>query len=187
MNEPVLPTASVAFLVIHGIPAVLKNSKQIMVNRRTGKRFVTSSDAAKKYRLACALQLRRQWGGRKPLDFPVNLKVVSFGPWKFADGQPEGNVPDASNLLQMPEDVFTEAGIIVDDRLVESHNGSHRVYLCDGPCPRRPVYHCGPRRGQYRDTKCDLVKRCPFSRVEIEITRAEINIPESPSAYLSQK
>jgi len=37
-------------------------------------------------------------------------------------------VIDLSNLYQGPEDALQEAGIIEDDKFIESHDGSRRIY-----------------------------------------------------------
>lgn len=148
-------------LIICGNPVVLKNSKRIMVTKR--RRFVMSSKKVEAYRPQALLQLWKQWGHHPPITAPINLIIRTFGAWKRASE----NLPDASNLYQMPEDLLQSAGIILDDRQVESHDGSERICLCD-TCEERPVYKSGPRKGK-RWPDCGAVKKCKQPRVEITI------------------
>ena len=109
-------------LIIPGHPRVLKNPKKIL-RRKDGSQFIGSPEnygAMKK----AADNLALQWVG-KPIDFPVSLKIMSYGAWK--DGS--GNMPDASNLYEFPQDALEKAGIITNDRLVEHHDGSRRIPL----------------------------------------------------------
>lgn len=80
------------------------------------------------------------------------MRCTFFGAW----AEDSGNLPDLSNLYQMPEDLLQYAGVIEDDRLIAGHDGSRRVCLCSGPCPKR-----GKKKS------CGAKKKCPFARVEI--------------------
>jgi Holliday junction resolvase RusA-like endonuclease len=148
-------------LVIKGHPQILKNSKTIM-KAPNGKRFIGKPKVSQKMK-SVILELSSQWRG-KPLDFPVSLRILSMGAWRRASG----NIPDASNLYEFPQDALQRAGILLDDRLVEHHDGSRRIPLCDN-CESRPIIKRGPRKGQAKET-CGKVKSCPFEKVEIFIT-----------------
>ncbi len=149
-------------LTIPGQPVVLKNSKQIVVTN--GRRFIKSNPRVEAYQHYAVLELCLQWGGRPPITGPVNAAIRSCGAWKRSNE----NIPDASNLYQMPEDLLQSAKILEDDRQIESHDGSERVCLCDS-CDDRPLYKAGPKKGQ-RKPNCGAVKKCPHERVEITIT-----------------
>ena len=150
-------------LAIPGVPVVLKNSKQIIRNPKTGKPLLVPSTQAKKSLRVAGLHLQSQWRSRPPIKGPVHLVITSFGPWKRSSL----TLPDASNLYQLPEDALQAAGVLADDRQVESHDGSRRVCMCD-TCDDRPLYKAGPKRGQWKPD-CGAVKKCPYPRVEIVI------------------
>jgi hypothetical protein len=122
-----------------------------------------SSNPTRAWKPGNTRQLPRWRQGRATITSPVNLKITSFGPWKRASE----TIPDASNLYQAPEDILEAAGVIEDDRQVESHDGSRRVCMCD-TCDERPFWKGGKNKGQ-RKPDCGAVKRCPFPRVEIVI------------------
>jgi len=152
-------------LTIPGRPVVLKNSKQLIIVN--GRRIIKSSPAAEAYQHKAIAEVCRIWGNRAPITSPVNAAIRSYGAWK----RTAGNLPDAANLYQMPEDILETAGVLENDRQIESHDGSARVCLCD-TCERRPLYKAGPKRGQ-RKENCGAVKRCPLERVEIVLTTLE--------------
>lgn len=153
-------------LTIPGHPVVLKNKKQIVVVN--GRRFIKSNPRVEAYQHKAIASLCDQWGNRPPVSSPVNVAIRSCGAWKRAM---LGHLPDASNLYQLPEDMLEAAGVIVDDRQIESHDGSARVCLCD-TCEDRPLYKVGPKRGQPK-ADCGAIKRCPHERVEIVIETLE--------------
>ena len=168
----------IATIVIPGRPVVLKNSKEICFNKKTKKRFVKSNDRVEEYSKAAILHVRSQWRGRPTITEPVGLRITS----KLAASHDSGNLPDSSNIYQCPEDLLQAAGVIEDDRLVEHHDGSRRICMCDGPCPLKPVYKSGPKKGQPKPN-CGAVKKCPFERLEIEISPAVPDVIESAAEY----
>ena len=148
-------------LIISGHPHILKNPKRIL-KTRGGRMFIGSPKNYPEMKKAAA-QLSLQWKGA-PLDFPISLKILSYGAWK----RDSGNLPDASNLYEFPQDAMQRAGILADDRIVEHHDGSRRISLCDS-CARRETIKKGPRKGHKKEN-CGSVRSCPFERVEIYIT-----------------
>jgi len=153
-------------LIIPGVPVILKNSKQIItIKSKKGKtlRIPKSNKRVEAWQHKAMAALCEQWGASIPIRIPVNLVIRSHGPWKSTSG----NIPDASNLYQAPEDALQAAGVLEDDRLVESHDGSRRVCMCD-TCDERPFYKAGPKKGS-RKPDCGAVKKCPFPHVEIVI------------------
>ncbi|NCC50211.1 MAG: RusA family crossover junction endodeoxyribonuclease [Spartobacteria bacterium] len=136
---------------IHGHPAILKNSKRII--RRGRSHIAIMSKAAEQYRALAIAQLKIQKADKPTITEPVALTIITC----IACRHGAGNMPDASNLYQFPEDLLQDAGIIENDSQVEHHDGSRRVCLCDG-CPDYP---------------CKAVKNCPYEAVNITIT--EVN------------
>ena len=159
-------------LILPGRPVILKNSKQIALNRKTGKPFVRSNDRVDVYKKSAVMILRSQWRGRPAITEPVSMKLTI----KLASSHDNENIPDLSNLLQAPEDLLQAAGVILNDRLIENHDGSRRVCLCDGDCPSKQIYVAGAKRGMKKDN-CGAVKKCPFECVEIELRSAVIEAP----------
>lgn len=139
-------------IIIPGSPVVLKNSKNVFRGRVTHSKKV-------KNRMEPDLWLVKSKWALPPLNHRISLKIMSYGAWFKSDG----NIPDASNLYQYPEDILEKAGIITNDRLVEHHDGSRRVYLCE-ICGRKSMR---PRKKDW--IKCGNVKKCPLEKVTVEI------------------
>jgi Holliday junction resolvase RusA-like endonuclease len=154
----------IATIIITGHPVVLKNSKQIIVVN--GRRIIKSNPRVEAYQHKAIGEIVSQWGNRTPITDPIGLRITSY----IAAKHDSGNLPDASNLYQCPEDLLQAAGVIDDDRLVEHHDGSRRVCLCD-TCSDRPIIKSGSKKGQYKDS-CGAIKKCPHERVTIEIRKA---------------
>ena len=163
-------------LKIWGHPAILKNSKEICALPVRGaiacrdcgakKHFHTliSSKRAKEYAKFALPVLMKLWSGKKPLEGKLWLKLTFFGAWKSESK----SHPDQSNLYEMPQDLLTQAGVIIDDRQVKSHDESRIVDLCDLKCPKREVFKSGARKGQLKDN-CGAIGKCPYEHVDIEI------------------
>lgn len=91
-------------LVILGSVPSLKNSKQLFVNKRTGKRFITSSTRSKEWVESALWQLK----GQKPVtEYPVALTVL----FTVADNRGR----DMDNMLASVMDVLQTAGVIESD------------------------------------------------------------------------
>ena len=111
---------------IPGNPITKKNHTQIWINRKTGKPFVTQSDAYKQYERDCGWFV-------PPLgiDYPVNVKYEFYlkGNYKV----------DLTNLQSSLNDILTKWQCLKDDnvKIVVSHDGS-RVYV-DKTNPRTVV------------------------------------------------
>lgn len=99
-------------------PITKKNHQQIMVNRSTGKPFVSPSPQYKQYERDALWFIPKV---EKPIDFPVNVKCVFFMPTK--------RKVDLTNLLESIDDIMVKAGLLADDNytIIASHDGS-RVY-----------------------------------------------------------
>lgn len=168
-------------LIIPGQPGILKNSKKIVSIPLKGskrcpncKKFdktfskLLPSDKAERIKKHSVKELYRQWK-HTAINFPIDVKMEFFVAWK-SDGQ-----ADLSNLYQLPEDAMQAAGVIVDDNLIKSHDGSGIIAMCgddDDPCPLRTPLKSGKNKGQLRDD-CGAVAKCQFEKVVITITRAK--------------
>lgn len=175
------PFKYVYFLPLH--PRVLKNSRMIVTVKskktRSGFRGMSlPSKAASSFMEKGAEHIRAVKGPSSPLDCPVSLRMVFHGPWGTGD-----KLPDLSNLYQAVEDLLEECGVLANDSLVSSHDGSRRVPLCDH-CPDRPVIKAGPRKGMRKES-CGAKSRCPHVGVLAEITPFE-GLAEEESLALAR-
>lgn len=91
-------------LVIEGNVPSLKNSKQLFVNRRTGKSFITSSQASKAWVEAALWQLK----GKQPAQgLPVAVTMCFYFKGKHRK--------DLDNVASSVLDVLKTGGVIEDD------------------------------------------------------------------------
>ena len=99
-------------------PITKKNHQQILVNRSTGKPFVSPSPQYKQYERDALWFIPKV---EKPIDFPVNVKCLFFMPTK--------RKVDLTNLMESIDDIMVKAGLLADDNytIIASHDGS-RVY-----------------------------------------------------------
>jgi Holliday junction resolvase RusA-like endonuclease len=91
-------------LTIKGSVPSLKNQKQIFVNKRTGKPFITSSQASKVWTEDALWQLK----GQKPItEYPVTVAMTFYFKGKHSK--------DLDNCTTSVLDVLVTAGILEDD------------------------------------------------------------------------
>ena len=109
-------------------PISKKNSQRIFRNRKTGAPFITQSEAYKAYERAALYYIRRP---QKPIDTPVNVKMVFYLPDKRRG--------DLVNYQEAALDILVRAGVLADDnyKIVQSMDGS-RV-LVDKARPRTEI------------------------------------------------
>lgn len=109
-------------------PRTKKNSQQIMVNRHTGKPFITQSKKYKEYEKDAGWFLKIP---DKPIETPVNVKCVFYRESQIRC--------DLTNLLEAIDDILVSYGILSDDNftVIVSHDGS-RVYV-DKDNPRTEI------------------------------------------------
>lgn len=117
------------------VPAHLskKNNRPIRINQATRKPFLgknASLEAAEKWLLLNLLKVRREMS---PLvTTPIQGEIHACFHFYFDDfytkaGVRRKNMPDLSNLCQLPEDCLQKAGIIGDDNQIYSLDGSRRL------------------------------------------------------------
>lgn len=105
-----------------------KNQKKIY-KRRGGGMFIgndkRTSEALEALVLNFTLQASKQLEG--PISEPIQAIFRFHYPLTKKGNKPK-RVADLSNLYQGPEDALQKAGVILDDNLIESHDGSRRIY-----------------------------------------------------------
>ena len=102
------------------IPAkTKKNSQQILVNRKTGRPFVSQSSAYKAFEKACIMLIPNE--ARVGIDYPIIAKYTIYMQTK--------RKVDGLNLSSAIDDILVKAGVITDDNrdIVAGHDGT-RVY-----------------------------------------------------------
>jgi Holliday junction resolvase RusA-like endonuclease len=114
-------------------PRTKKNSQNIFVSRKTGKRFISTSKSYKEYVNDCFFLIREN---DKELKFPISGPVNINAQFYMAARRRV----DLPNLLECLDDVLVTFGVLVDDNctIVVSHDGS-RVHHCKEN-PRTEVY-----------------------------------------------
>ena len=107
-------------------PISKKNSQRIMMNRQTGKPFISPSKQYKDYESA-AMWFIPKLRQPNPINQPVNIKCLFYMPTK--------RKCDLTNLLEAIDDVMVKAGLLEDDNytVIESHDGSRVLYDKDNP------------------------------------------------------
>jgi Holliday junction resolvase RusA-like endonuclease len=105
-------------IVILGAPPSKKNSKVW-----TGK-YLVSNSKYQKWEKHAILQAKTQWKGA-PLDTWLRMTAAFY--------LPTARKSDLSNLYEAPQDMLEKAGILTNDNLIVSHDGSRRYIDRDNP------------------------------------------------------
>lgn len=119
--------------VISGNPVTKKNSQQILVNRKTGRPFISPSAKYKAYAKEAIRELVLQSVrvGNSCFDFPIdapcNVSCVYYMGTK--------RKVDLANLIEASNDILVEAGILLDDNcaVASMHDGSEVRYDKQNP------------------------------------------------------
>jgi Holliday junction resolvase RusA-like endonuclease len=107
-------------ITIPGRPRILKNSKKIGRNRFSGKIYVGKSDRYERWAFHMKTFFYRSYKG-EAIDFPINIAFKFY----FKDHAHE---PDLSNAYQGLEDLLQLSGVIKNDKLIYSHDGSRKIF-----------------------------------------------------------
>jgi Holliday junction resolvase RusA-like endonuclease len=115
-------------VVLHrdGSPKELEPKKQ-QPNTSSRKSTVHGKTASsdKKWLI---LQLRQAWQNKKTITGPVHAKFIfHFKDFYTAKKEMNLKLGDLDNLLAMPNDCLQAAGIIRDDALIMSYDGSRKM------------------------------------------------------------
>lgn len=130
--------------LIPEIPRSKKNSQQICINRKTGRRFVRQSDQYNDFETAASYYLQPK--PKKPIDYPVTVRCIFYMPTR--------RKVDKSNLEAAVHDILVKYGVLDDDNrdVLASTDGS-RVYY-DKTNPRVEI-EISPLQEEYEVwTKC---------------------------------
>lgn len=119
---------------------VKKNSRDIFMNRKTGRMFPSKSPDLKQAEtlLINAMTIAKQRLGVDRYSGPIwavfNFRFPRkeyYCQTKGTKGEPIGRrnskIPDLSNLYELPQDCLEKAGVILNDSLIEAHDGSRRT------------------------------------------------------------
>lgn len=102
---------------MHTIPK--KNSQQILINKRTGRPFISQSKRYLEFEKNCEMFLYQH---QYQLEQPINLKCTFY--------VPDRRKRDLANLLESIQDILVKYGVIADDNyeIVASVDGSQIIY-----------------------------------------------------------
>ena len=109
-------------------PITKKNSQRILVNRRTGRPFVSPSAEYKSFEAAAGYYITPP---DEPIDYPVNVECIYY--------RKDRRLVDLVNLQEATLDILVRYGVLKDDNfnIVASMDGS-RVYI-DKENPRTEI------------------------------------------------
>ena len=134
---------------IHVVPPSKKTSERIVsIGGRPSKRASAQYERAT---AAAMPQIIEQWAPGNlaeatPINWPIHMKCTFHVLYRSNSG----NAPDLANLYHAPQDWLQPpkrdkagkiatpgAGVIANDRLIRSHDGSRIVFECDGCADRK--------------------------------------------------
>jgi Holliday junction resolvase RusA-like endonuclease len=106
---------------LEGRAAIKKNSLQRKYSFAKRRTFTLPSDRYLAWENSTVLELKSLWGWRDPIDEPVILRARFY----FKNHAHE---PDLSNLYEGVQDALQKAGIILNDKIIQGHDGSRKVF-----------------------------------------------------------
>lgn len=99
-------------MILNGAPRSKKNSQRIV--RVRGRVLIVQSKSYVAYERACLWQLRATWQ-RPPIDGWVGCAAIFYR---------DRDVGDLNNYTAALADILEKAGVLVNDRLIRSWDGS---------------------------------------------------------------
>lgn len=121
--------------IIKGNPIIKKNGRPIHRNHRTGRPILGKSKKLIDAEADALWQIKEQSGDiiePLPIAYKMHIKFLFF--------RADRRHVDLSNLYEFPQDILQKSGIIQNDCLIESHDGSRKLY--DKSNPRTEIYIC---------------------------------------------
>lgn len=97
-----------------------KNSQQILKNRKTGKYFISQSEAYKNFERECGYFLLKYKNSN--ISYPINLKCLFYVPDRIRR--------DLTNLENAIADILVKYKVLEDDNynIIQSWDGSRIIY-----------------------------------------------------------
>lgn len=111
--------------VIKGAPRTAKNHQRIVTNKKTGKPFIISSAPAASWGPQAVNQLVAQKRGMCAIAGPLHVRALIYR---------DRNTGDLDNYQHAVGDALQKAGVILNDRNIESWDGTRK--LIDRANPR---------------------------------------------------
>lgn len=117
--------------------AIKKNNKSIYRNKYTGKPFIATNSKAQKLiaKLEAGLLAEKLRSRLQTIDFDVNVAMVFYFPAKVYYtklGKRGPKIGDLSNYFEAVSDSLQKVGIIQNDSLICSFDGSGRAAIPEG-------------------------------------------------------
>lgn len=105
-------------------PISKKNSQRILINRATGRPFISPSKQYKDYEKTALWMIPKL---KEPINEPVNVQTVFYMPTR--------RKCDLVNMQEAILDVMVKAGLLADDNynIVQSMDGSRVLYCKEYP------------------------------------------------------
>ena len=97
-------------LIVSSNPVSQKNQHEIHRNRKTGARWVATSNRVMAYRDAAVLELKKQWRFGPPIKYPVIVWYKIY--------RKDQRRQDMANALEAVFDAMQQAGIVENDSLI---------------------------------------------------------------------
>lgn len=110
---------------------VKKNSRNVVRNPRTGRMYPIKSARLTQAERDAIFELESQkFRNFTMYSHPIHVRFLFYRETQHR--------VDLSNLYEFAQDVLQHAGIIMDDFLIQSHDGSRKLY--DPINPRTEIY-----------------------------------------------
>lgn len=115
---------------------ILKNNKVMYRNRRTGKMFPAKNENCARLMDILTLELIKAKNMAKldTIDCDVNVSFQFFYPFNLffnKKNKRSKKVADIGNLYQAIEDCLQKSSVLLNDSLIESHDGSGRFPITE--------------------------------------------------------
>ena len=96
-----------------------KNSQQLFINKKTGKRFISQSELYKEFEQNCGYFLNKY---KTNINIPVNIKATFY--------VPDRRKRDLTNLENAIADILVKYKVIADDNynIIVGWDGSRIIY-----------------------------------------------------------
>ena len=124
MNEPI------AYFKINVEKHMVKKNNRPVFRRPNGFPFIGKSKELKIAENFMHIHLLSQKKLLKAIDYPIHVKFLFHFPkevYYTKKGPISKNLPDLSNLIELPQDALQDANIIDDDHYIHSLDGSRRL------------------------------------------------------------